>query len=297
MSAQVSEPTLRVQARGRGGVAARVPLALAWLASGLIGALFLMPLLWMVAASFRDESRIFHHDAANWLTTAGWTTSNYIEGWRHAALGPATVNSLLQVALIAGCGLLINAMAAYAFARLNFRGRELIFGIVVILIILPVEVLAVPMFFTARDLGLTGGFASTMAGLTLPFFAKAFNIYFLRQHFLALPVELEEAASIDGATAWSQFWHVALPSIRPALATVVLLDVLTHWGDFLWPLMISTRDETRTVQLSLAGLFTAPPIQWGQILACAVLVTLPVIALFRWFQRYIVATESRTGIK
>ena len=218
MSAQATEPALRVHGRRRGGVAARAPLALAWMASGLIGALFLMPLLWMVAASFRDESRIFHHDAANWLTTAGWTTSNYIEGWRHAALGPAMVNSLLQVTLIAGCGLLINAMAAYAFARLNFRGRELIFGMVVILIILPVEVLAVPMFFTARDLGLTGGFASTMAGLTLPFFAKAFNIYFLRQHFLALPAELEEAAAIDGAPAWSQFWHVALPSIRPGPA-------------------------------------------------------------------------------
>src|SRR5690606_28934436 len=112
-------------------------------------------------------SRIFHHDVANWLTTAGWTVSNYMAGWRHAALGTAMMNSLLQVALIAGCGLLINAMAAYAFARLNFRGRELIFGLVVILIILPVEVLAVPMFFTARDLGLTGGFASTLAGLTL----------------------------------------------------------------------------------------------------------------------------------
>ena len=275
----------------------RFAVPLAWLTSGVVGAIFLAPLLWMVAASFRDESRIFHHDAANWLTLVGWTTGNYIDGWRNAALGPAILYSFLQVTLIAGCGMVINAMAAYAFARLRFRGRDVLFGAVVILIILPVEVLAVPMFFTTRDLGLTGGFASTLAGLTVPFFAKAFNIYFLRQHFLGLPSELEEAAAIDGAAAWRQFWHLALPSIRPALATVVLLDVLAHWGDFLWPLMISTREETRTVQLSLAGLFTAPPIQWGQILACAVLVTLPVIALFRWFQRYIVTTDTRSGIK
>jgi multiple sugar transport system permease protein/fructooligosaccharide transport system permease protein len=269
----------------------------AWIASALVGVIFLSPLLWMVAASFREESRIFHHDAANWFTVAGWTMSNYLDGWRHAALGPAIVNSLLQVTVIAGCGLMINAMAAYAFARLQFPGREALFATVVILIILPIEVLAVPMFFTARDLGLTGDFASTLAGLTLPFFAKAFNIYFLRQHFLALPSELEEAAAIDGAGAWHQFWNVALPSIKPALATVVLLDVLAHWGDFLWPLMISTREETRTVQLSLAGLFTAPPIQWGEILACAVLITLPVILLFRWFQQYIVTTDTRSGIK
>jgi ABC-type glycerol-3-phosphate transport system permease component len=286
-----------MHADGPQGRRTSVALVLAWMVSALVGAIFLAPLLWMVAASFREESRIFHHEAANWFTLAGWTARNYVEGWRHAELGPALMYSFLQVALIAGGGLLINATAAYAFARLRFRGREVLFGAVVILIILPVEVLAVPMFFTARDLGLTGGFSSTLAGLTVPFFAKAFNIYFLRQHFLALPVELEEAAAIDGAAAWRQFWHLALPSIRPALATVVLLDVLAHWGDFLWPLMISTREETRTVQLSLAGLFTAPPIQWGQILACAVLITLPVIALFRWFQRFIVTSGTREGIK
>lgn len=271
--------------------------ALSWIGSGLAAVLFLAPLLWMVLASLREESRIFQLDAANWLTTAGWTLQNYGDALRRASLGHALTVSLLQVGIIAGAGLFVNAMAAYAFARLEFRGREPLFAAVVMLIILPVEVLAVPLFFTARDLGLTGGFGAALAGLTLPFAAKAFNIYFLRQHFLALPLELEEAAAMDGAGAWRQFWNVALPSVKPALATAVLLDLLTHWGDFLWPLMISTREETRTVQLSLANLFTAPPIQWGDILACAVLATLPVMILFRWFQRYLVATEARAGIK
>ncbi len=268
-----------------------------WLASLLVAAVFLAPLLWLVLASFREEARIFRFDTANWLTSAGWTLQNYADAWRRAALGGGLAVSFAQVFLIASAGLLVNAMAAYAFARLEFRGREPLFAAVVILIILPVEVLAVPMFFTARDLGLTGGFAAALAGLTVPFVAKAFNIYFLRQHFLALPVELEEAAALDGAGVWRQFWNVALPSIQPALATVVLLDVLAHWGDFLWPLLIATREETRTVQLSLANLFTAPPIQWGDVLACAVLATLPVIALFRWFQRYIVTSDVRSGIK
>ena len=270
---------------------------LPWVASAAVAVVFLAPLLWMLLASFRQESEIFRLGAGDWFTRSGWTLQNYADGWRRAALGGGLLNSLLQVGLIAGVGLLVNAMAAYAFARLEFRGRDALFGAVVVLIILPVEVLAVPMFFTARDLGLTGGFGSAMAGLTVPFFATAFNIYFLRQHFLALPTELEEAAAIDGAGAWRQFWNLALPSVRPALATVVLLDVLTHWGDFLWPLMISTREETRTVQLCLANLFTAPPIQWGDILACAVLTTLPVVALFRWFQRYIVTTDTHTGIE
>lgn len=275
----------------------RTRTALAWAASIAVALVFLAPLLWTMAASLQPEARIFHFSLADWLNPSGWTFQHYADAWRRGSLGGALVNSLLQVGLIAGVGLFVNAMAAYAFARLEFPGRDALFAVVVVLIILPVEVLAVPMFFTARDLGLTGGFGAAMAGLTVPFFATAFNIYFLRQHFLALPTELEEAAALDGASVWRQFWHVALPAVRPALATVVLLDVLTHWGDFLWPLMISTREETRTIQLGLANLFTQPPIRWGDILACAVIATLPVVALFRWLQRHIVATEARAGIK
>jgi len=270
---------------------------LPWVLSIAAALLFLAPLLWMLRASFSPETQIFQPGFAGGIFHGSWTLQNYADAWRRAALGSAMLNSLLQVAGIVSVGLLINTLAAYAFARLEFPGRELLFGVVVVLIILPVEVIAVPLFFTARDLGLTAGYGPAMAGLIAPFLAKAFNIYFLRQHFLTLPIELEEAAVIDGAGAWQQFWNVALPSIRPALATVVVLDLLTHWGDFLWPLMISTREETRTVQISLANLFTQPPIQWGAILACAVMATLPVLALFRWLQRYIVITDSRTGIK
>jgi len=274
-----------------------VKRALSWTASVLVAGLFLAPLLWMLAGSFREDDRLFEPVLGAWFAADGWTFSNYADAWRRAALGPALLNSLLQVALIAGGGLAVNALAAYAFARLQFRGREILFAAVVMLIILPVEVLAVPMFLTARDLGLTGGYAAAMAGLSLPFVAKAFSIYFLRQHFLSVPVELEEAAALDGAGAFRQFWHVGLPAVRPALATVVLLDLLTHWGDFLWPLLIATREENRTVQIGLANLFTQPPVQWGDILAGAVLATLPVVALFHWLQRHLVLTEARAGIK
>jgi multiple sugar transport system permease protein/fructooligosaccharide transport system permease protein len=271
--------------------------ALPWILAAAVALLYLAPLLWMLGASFAPEARIFQPGFGAWFWSGDATLQNYADAWRRAALGRAILNSLLQVAGIAGLGLLVNALAAYAFARLEFRGRELLFAGVVILIILPVEVLAVPMFLTARDLGLTGGYGAAMAGLIAPFVAKAFNIYFLRQHFLAVPVELEEAAVVDGAGAWRQFWNVALPSVRPALATVVTLDLLTHWGDFLWPLLIATREETRTVQTSLANLFTQAPVQWGAILACAVLATLPVLVLFRWLQRHLVLADARAGIK
>lgn len=283
-----------MKARGR---AAAWKNGARWAASLAVAAVFLAPLLWMALASFRGEARIFQGGWGNWFTLEDWTAANYTDAWRRAALGRALAVSVAQVAVICGAGLLVNAMAAYAFARLEFRGREWLLGAVVALIILPVEVLVVPLFFTVRDLGLSGGFGAVMAALCAPFVAKAFNIYFLRAHFLALPGALEEAAEIDGAGAWRKFWSVALPSVRPALATVVLLDVLAHWGDFLWPLLVSTREETRTAQVGLSNLFTQAPLQWGQILACAVMVTLPVVALFRFFQRYIVASDAGAGIK
>lgn len=268
-----------------------------WSLSIVAAVAFLAPLLWMLGASLREESWIFRAGFDAWFTREGWTLANYSDAWRRAALGHTFLISLLQVAIIVSVGLFINSMAAYAFARLQFRAREFLFMLVVVMIILPVEVLAVPMFFTARDLGLVGGTLTAVGGLTVPFLAKAFNIYFLRQHFLAVPTELEESSVIDGAGVWRQFWNVALPSVRPALATVVVLDLLYHWGDFLWPLLISTRESTRTVQLGLANLFTQPPVQWGDILACSVLATLPVVALFRLLQRYIVTSEVRVGIK
>jgi len=268
-----------------------------WTLSALAAFLFLLPLIWMVHASFRPELAIFRGGMAGLFSFEHLHVENYAAAWRRALLGYGLMNSLVQVAGIVGIGLMINAMAAFAFARLQFPGRDLLFALVLILIILPLEVLVVPLFLTVRDLGLTGGHAATLTALILPFAAKAFNIFFLRQHFLSLPRDLEEAAIVDGASWFRVFWSVGLPAIRPALATVVVLDVLTHWSDFIWPLVVCTREETRTVQISLSNLFTQPPIQWGDILACAVIVTLPVLLIFRFVQRHVVASDLGAGIK
>ncbi len=268
-----------------------------WLVAGATAALFLLPLLWMLHASFRPEADVFAGGFRGLFSLRGLSLDNYASAWRRAALGVGLLNSFLQVAGILGLGLLFNSLAAFALARFEFAGRRLLFGLVLVLLILPVEVLAVPLLLTVRDLGLTGGYARTLAALVLPFAVKAFNVYFLRQHFLALPRDLEEAAVVDGAGPFRIYWSVALPAIRPALATVLVLDVLAHWSDFIWPLIVCTRAETRTVQLALANLFTQPPIQWGQILACAVLVTLPVLLVFRLAQRHVVASDLGAGIK
>ncbi len=270
---------------------------LPWCCSLVVAGLYLLPLLWMAQASFRPEEAIFQSSPAAWFSPRGWAPSNYADAWRRAALGWGLLNSTLQVSGIVALGLLLNSMAAFAFARLSFPGRDLLFFLVLTLIILPVEVLVVPLFLTVRDLGMTGGYPATMSALILPFAVKAFNIFYLRQHFLNLPGELEEAARVDGAGPLRIYWSIALPAVRPALATVVVLDVLLHWSDFIWPLVVTTRASTRTVQISLANLFTQPPIQWGAILACAMMATLPVMLLFRFAQQHVTATHTDVGIR
>lgn len=266
-----------------------------WAVSLVCGVVFLTPVLWLLLASFRPSRAIF--GGLGTYLSSDWTLSNYPSAFQRADLLHAIPSSLGMVFIIVAGGLVVNSMAAYAFARLRFRGRDLLFSLLVALIILPIEVLAVPLFLTARDLGLTSGSSPALLGLSLPFIAKAFNVYFLRQHFLGWPRELEEAAVVDGASVWQQFWRLALPGARPALATVALIDVLMHWGDFLWPLLVANRASSRTVQIGLAALFTEPPIDWGAVLACSVIATLPVLLGFRWFQRHVVAADASVGLR
>jgi multiple sugar transport system permease protein/fructooligosaccharide transport system permease protein len=272
--------------------------AVGWPVSVLLAAAFLAPLAWMAVASLRPDEEVFRGGPVEALRSGRLTLENYPDAWRAGGVGLGLLNSAVQVAGIVLVGLLVNAMAAYAFARLEFPGRDVLFAAVVVAIILPIQVLAVPLSGTVRTLwSPSGSWALTMAAYVVPFAAKAFNIYFLRQHFLGLPRELEEAAIVDGAGPWQVFWRVALPSIKPALATVVVLDVLVHWSDFIWPLIISTSGRTRTIQVSLAYLSDAHGTQWGDIMACAVIATLPVVLVFAVFQKQVVAAHLGAGIK
>jgi multiple sugar transport system permease protein/fructooligosaccharide transport system permease protein len=270
---------------------------LSWMVSLSVAVIFLAPLLWMIRGAFLPEDRIFLRPDLWAGDLSHFTLQNIADAWRRTDLGQAFLISLLQVTGIISVGLLLNSMAAFAFARFSFRGRDVLFTLIVAMIILPVEVLVIPLFLTARDLNLTGGFGAVMLALIVPFSAKAMNIFFLRQHFLSLSPAQEEAALLDGAGWFRIYFSVALPSIRPALATVIVLDILTHWSDFIWPLVVCTRSETRTVQIALANLFTQPPVQWGDILACALLLTLPVLLFFRMAQRYLVVSDMDAGDK
>jgi len=272
------------------------------LAAAVVGLLFLAPVLWMIAASFKPEAGI-HRDVSSLRSflPAPATLDNYAAIPQRTNLVTVLVNTFLVVAAIAIGGILINGPAAYAFARMRFPGRDVLFLLLVVSIILPLEVIVIPLFMTVAGFSsavdLVGDRIFALGALSVPFMAKAFNIFLLRQYFLSLPRSLEEAAFLDGAGWWRVFWRIALPNAVPAVVTVVLLDFVVHWNDFLWPLVVCTGQDTRTVQLALGNFFTEPPISWGAILAYATLATVPVMLVFALGQRWIVQSVAGTGVK
>jgi multiple sugar transport system permease protein/fructooligosaccharide transport system permease protein len=277
-----------------------IPVLLRSLIAAAVALLFIAPLLWMLAGSFKPDAAV--HDDVQSLRSfvpSPFTLENYAEAARRTQLADTMLNTALVVLLVAVGGLLVNAPAAYAFARLRFPGREPLFLLLVSTIIIPIEVIMIPLFMTVRT---TRGIAEvvgerpwTIAALSVPFMAKAFNIFLLRQYFLTLPRSLEEAAYVDGSGVWRAFWRIALPNAAPALGTVILLDFVIHWNDFLWPLVICQGERSRTIQLGLANFFTQPPISWGAILAYAVIATVPLALAFLIGQRWIVQSLAGTG--
>ena len=267
-----------------------------------VGVIVLAPIGWLAAASFKPDAAI-HRDVESLrnFVPQPFTPRNYVDAARRGNIVTVLANTTIVVVLIALGGLLVNGPAAYAFARMRFPGREILFLALVATIIVPLEAIVIPLFASVQGTrglaGVCGERTWTLAALSVPFMAKAFNIFLLRQSFLALPRALEEAAFLDGAGWWYTFWHVAVPNTKHALITVILLDFVIHWNDFLWPLVICQAENTRTVQLGLGNFFTEPPISWGAILAYAVLATLPVVLVFMIGQRWIVQSLAGTGVR
>ncbi len=271
--------------RSAGGATLRIAFA----------ALFAAPLIWMLSASLKPDAAI-HRDIDSLASFAPVPVT--LDNYRRAVSSPfATVltNSAAQVLAVAALGAFFNSLAAYAFARMRVPGGEWIFIALVATIIVPLEAIVIPLFLLWRDA--VGDRTWTLAALIVPFSAKAFNIFLLRQSFLALPRALEEAAFLDGASWFRVYARIALPNVIPALVTVMLLDIVLHWNDFLWPLVISLQEDTRTLQLGLENFYTQPPISWGAILAYAVLATAPVAIVFTLGQRFIAQSFLGSSVR
>jgi multiple sugar transport system permease protein len=290
-------PRPRHTGRSGQGTGRRTPtLATAWRAATVVAAVvialaMLLPVIWMVLVSFRPENDIVTSPPTLW--PRAFTLQHYRDIWHAIPFATLYRNTIVFAGSVTLISLLLDSMAAYALARLDFRGRGPVFVGVLVMLMLPFQVTLVPLYDLLNHLGLV----NTFPGLIVPRATNAFGIFFLRQFFLSLPKDMEEAARIDGASEWRIYWQVILPMARPALLTLGLFHFAYNWNDLLWPLIMTSDNSRATLPAGLALFMGQHVTEYGLLMAGAVLSLLPVIILFLLVQRSFVQGIATTGIK
>lgn len=258
----------------------------------LFALFFLLPLLWMVSTAFKPFEEWL---SVSWIPVNP-TFENFTSIFNDKSL-PVThwfFNSLLIAVLFTTFILIIDSLAGYAYARLEFPGKNLLFGLLLATLVMPGIMFLIPNYLTVARLGWIG----TLQGVIAPGLSGVFGVFFMRQFFQSLPRELEEAAYIDGASVWHTFVSVILPLSKGPIITLGIITFLTSWNDFLWALLILGGDrKALTLPVGLATLQGQYTFDYGKLMAGALVLTLPVLILYAFFQRYIIRSISMTGIK
>jgi len=269
------------------------------------GLTMILPFLWMLSTSLKPESEIFRFPPV--LAPNTWDWANYVEAMKAAAFGRYFINTIIYAVAVTATNLLFCSMAAYAFARLRFRGRNPLFILVLGTMMIPPQVTMVPVFIMLKRWPLVGGndllgvgghgLLNSYTGLVLPMAVGAFGIFLLRQFFMTLPSELEDAARIDGCSEAGIYWRIILPLSKPALATVGIFTFTAAWNQFIWPLLIMSKDSMKTLQVGLQVFQTQYTTTWDLLMAATVVLTVPVLVIFMFGQRYFTRGIALSGMK
>jgi multiple sugar transport system permease protein len=258
----------------------------------LFALFFLLPLLWMVVTAFKPFEEWL---SPNWIPVNP-TLDNFISIFNDKSLPVVNwfFNSLLIASLFTAAILIIDSLAGYAYARLEFPGKNLLFGLMLATLVMPGIMFLIPNYLTVANLKWIG----TIQGVIAPGLAGVFGVFFMRQFFESLPKELEEAAYIDGASVWHTFVSIILPLSKGPIITLGIITFLTSWNEFLWSLLILGGKRTAlTLPVGLATLQGQYTFDYGKLMAGALVLTIPVLVLYAIFQRYIIRSISMTGIK
>jgi len=268
-----------------------------WLKSGILyliliagAVLFIFPFYWMVLASFKTPEEVFELN----LIPSEITLNTYAYMLDRIPVGRSLFNSFLFAGGVTLITLVVTSMAGYALARLKFWGRDLLFSVVLLTMMIPFQLLMIPLYIIVVKLG----WMNTYAGLILPVSVNALGIFIFRQFFRTIPQELIDAARIDGAGELQILFRVMLPLSKPAMITVTILTFMGPWNDLLWPLLV-TRDQEMMPLAQAATLFglEGQGGRWGSIMAVTTILALPVVVFYLFFQRYFIESISNTGMK
>ena len=268
--------------------------ALGYLLLSLAALVWVAPVVVMVVGSLKPEGRVLAEAGSlRGLIPADASLRNYRDVFERVEFGRMLINTVLINAGIVLGGLVVNSAAAYALARLRWPGRRLALAAVLALLVVPFEAVALPLFYGTTVLGWRDSYSVQIA----PFLANALSVYLFYTFFLGFPREVEDAARVDGAGPWRVFLRIVVPQSRPVFATVAIATFIIHWGLYLWPLLVTTTVDVRPLPLGIASFRTLPPVQWGDIMAFAVLMVAPVAIGFFFLQRWFVKSVATTGMK
>lgn len=266
-------------------------LPLKWVLLGIGVVLALIPFIWMVTGSFRSEADLF--GAPESLLPTEWTLDGYIGIWEELPFLRLLFNSIVFAGVTTVLLLLLDSLCAYALARIPFRGSTLCFWLVIATLMIPFQVTLIPVFIELFHFG----WLDTYHGLIIPRATSAFGIFMLRQFFISIPRELDEAARIDGASHFRIYWRIILPLAKPALATLAVLHFMTLWNDLLWPLIVTNSIDMRTLPAGLTLFGGQHVTDHAVLLAGATISLLPLALAFFLAQRYFVEGVATTGLK
>lgn len=262
----------------------------------MIALVFMFPLIWMLVSSFKDDAGIFSDITGLKAFLPSFKAEvffNYQEVLGRIPLVKAMLNSLSYIVVVIVLGLIVNSMAGYAFARLDFPHKNLIFSMLLAVMVIPAQTVMLPQFSIIYKMGLSNSYLA----LILPAIASPMYIFLFRQNFLGIPESIEEAAKLDGASALRIFFQRIMPLAKPIYATVTILVFIALWNDFVWPVMVISDTGKQTIQMALSSLFSISPVNYGNVMAGLTIVTIPVLIIFLSLQKYYVAGVASTGAK
>lgn len=263
----------------------------------IIGAIIsLFPFYYMFVQATQPSSEVLRFSPHLWFGTAAWTN---IKGLLDNSFGRAFLNSAFIAIVYALLSVFISALAGYAFAKFRFRGRSLIFGLFLLVLMVPYHVTVVPLYRMMSNITwfTSDNWISTYQAVILPSLANPFGIFLMRQSMQALPDDLLDAGRIDGASEWRVFWNVELPTMRPTLVALAIYSFMFQWNNFFCPLIVMRETSMETLLVRISSLFGLSIIDYGQVMMGTALTTLPIMMIFLAFQRQFISGALAGAVK
>jgi multiple sugar transport system permease protein len=267
--------------------------------------LMMLPFAWMISTSVKPDSEIFGA-GVRWIPSS-FDFANYSDAYEEIDMGRLFANTAYVTVVAVISQVMLGSMAGYAFARLNFPGKNVIFFVLLATMMVPFEVLIIPIFLFIRHFPLAGGndiwgnggigLINSYGGIMFPQLISVFSLFLFRQFYKRFPREIEEAAFVDGCSRMGMYWRILVPNSRAVMGTMAMFAFLWSWNDFLWPLVVVKEEKYKTLQLGLSLFNQEQGTQWAELMAASVMAVIPIIVLYLLLQRFLVGGAVTSGIK